>query len=393
MTTNELADICRYRTESVPIDPAMYISTESMLPNRTGIASTNSKPSQGKARLFRRGDTLISNIRPYFKKIWQATEDGCCSADVLVFVPMSCDPDYLYWLLSDNQFFDFMVATSKGTKMPRGDKTAIMHYEFVRMNIEEQSAVAQTLNPIRELINLNQRTNGYLLELLLAQSKGIYKRYEVNDEPLPSGWQWVEIGDVADPVCRGITPRYAEDTNQIILGQTCIRNNLVILENGRSHQPRRITDKWLRYGDLLINSTGVGSLGRTAQVWFEPENLVVDSHITIVRSIDPSLSLYLGFWAFAHERYIESLHVGSTGQTELPRDHVKAIRIVLPDDKTLRKFNSIAQPATEIIVANQRESKRLETLRDTLLPRLISGEIDVSEIELPTQPNNHLSAC
>lgn len=232
--------------------------------------------------------------------------------------------------------------------------------------------------------------NDYLLELLLAQSKSIYKRYEVNDEPLPSGWRWVEVGEVADPVCRGIAPKYADDTDQIILGQTCIRNNLVILENGRTHQPRRITEKWLRYGDLLINSTGVGSLGRTAQVWFEPENLVVDSHITIVRSIDPALSLYLGFWAFAHERYIESLHVGSTGQTELPRDHVKTIRIVLPDDETLREFNSIAQPATESIVANQRESKRLEALRDTLLPRLMSGEIDVSEVELSTQPNNHL---
>lgn len=259
-------------------------------------------------------------------------------------------------------------------------------------DIETQKKVVRLLDSIQSTIKLNQQTNDYLLELLMAQSKGIYRRYEASGDPLPNGWRWVELGEVTDLISRGITPKYADDSDQLILGQTCVRNNLVLIENGRKHQPRRVTEKWLRYGDLLINSTGVGSLGRTAQIWFEPENLVVDSHITIVRATDPALTFYLGFWAFAHERYIESLHVGSTGQTELPRDHVKAIRIVLPDDETLRRFNSVARPATECIVANQKESKRLAALRDALLPRLMSGEIDVSKVELLTQPNNHLSA-
>lgn len=147
---------------------------------------------------------------------------------------------------------------------------------------------------------------------------------------------------------------------------------------------RKITEKWLREGDLLINSTGVGSLGRTAQVWFKPEKLTVDSHITIVRTRKPEHALYLGFWAFAHERYVESLHTGSTEQTELPRDHVKAIRFVLPDAATLNWFNSIAGPVVKTMVANQDENKKLGTLRDALLPKLMSGEIDVSQIELPT---------
>lgn len=69
---------------------------------------------------------------------------------------------YLYWLLSGDSFFDYVVATSKGTKMPRGDKAAIMQYELVDMSIEDQCSIAMALNPIRELIELNQQTNDYL---------------------------------------------------------------------------------------------------------------------------------------------------------------------------------------------------------------------------------------
>lgn len=393
MSRIALSDICSYRTESGPIDPLTYISTESILPNRAGVTKASSIPTTGKAKLFRRGDTLVSNIRPYFKKIWQATEDGCCSADVLVFKPSACHADYLYWLLSSDAFFDYMVATSKGTKMPRGDKAAIMQYESVDMSIEDQRGIAMILNPIRGLIELNQQINDYLLELLKASAKNLYADYERNEDlELPEDWRWVEIDEIAEMVCRGITPKYNPDSDETVLGQTCVRNNLVLLENGRLHMPKKVTEKWLQKYDLLINSTGVGSLGRTAQVWFEPSKLVVDSHVTIVRCENAKHALYLGFWAFEHEKYIESLHTGSTGQTELPRDHVKAIRFVLPSEKELEQFNAIASPAVELIVANQQESKRLAELRDALLPKLMSGEIDVSKVDL-TQLNNHLSDC
>lgn len=162
MSKSELGSICRYRNESTDVDARDYISTESMLPNRAGITTPSAVPDSGKARLFCKGDTLISNIRPYFKKIWQADRDGCCSADVLVFEPTNCDSDYLYWLLSGDSFFDYVVATSKGTKMPRGDKQAIMHYEFEHFDIERQKTVSDILNPIRRLMSINQRANDYL---------------------------------------------------------------------------------------------------------------------------------------------------------------------------------------------------------------------------------------
>lgn len=383
MSTIELDSICRYRTESVPVDSLPYVTTESMLPNKAGIAAKASEPISGKARLFQKGDTLVSNIRPYFKKIWQADCDGCCSADVLVFEPSNCDADYLYLLLSNDVFFSYMVSTVKGTKMPRGDKSAIMHYTLEYMNADEQRAIAGVLNPIRELIATNQRANDYLAEYLKSYAKRLYREYERDEgADLPEGWHWTNIDEISEMVCRSITPKYNDESDELILGQTCIRNNLVLLENGRLHAPKKITEKWLKKHDLLVNSTGVGSLGRTAQVWFDPSKLVVDSHVTIVRAADQRHALYMGFWAFEHERYIESLHTGSTGQTELPRDHVQAIRLVLPSDVELEKLNAVAQPVVELIVANQEESKRLAELRDTLLPKLMSGEIDVSSVAI-----------
>ena len=297
------------------------------------------------------------------------------------------NPRFVYYLLQTIPWQGYTTASA----VPGVNRN---HVNLCPVKIPDratQDAIVEVLDSIVDKIALNNRLNDYLLDLLKSSAKNLYLKHEKNiQEKLPSGWRWVSIGEIADMVCRGIAPKYSLESDEIILGQTCIRNNLVLTENGRSHAPKKLTDKWLRKYDLLINSTGVGSLGRTAQVWFEPSKLVVDSHVTIVRATDKKNALYLGSWAFEHERYIESLHTGSTGQTELPRDRVKAIRVVLPDAGTLDEFNAIAEPSVKMIVANQEENKRLIEIRDTLLPKLMSGAIDVSKVDLTQLTNNHL---
>lgn len=157
---------------------------------------------------------------------------------------------------------------------------------------------------------------------------------------------------------------------------------MIDLSLARSHRPKAINDKWLRFGDLIINSTGDGTLGRAAQVWFQPHNLTVDSHVTIVRPAEDNMIFYIGLWGILHEKDIESLHTGSTGQTELPKDRVKALELLLPDKETLKRFNSLIAPMAATIVLNQEETNRLAALRDAILPKLMSGEIDVSGINL-----------
>ena len=300
------------------------------------------------------------------------------------------NPRFVYYLLQTIPWQGYTTASA----VPGVNRN---HVNLCPVKIPDratQDAIVEVLDSIVDKIALNNRLNDYLLDLLKSSAKNLYLKHEKNiQEKLPSGWRWVSIGEIADMVCRGIAPKYSLESDEIILGQTCIRNNLVLTENGRSHAPKKLTDKWLRKYDLLINSTGVGSLGRTAQVWFEPSKLVVDSHVTIVRATDKKNALYLGSWAFEHERYIESLHTGSTGQTELPRDRVKAIRVVLPDAGTLDEFNAIAEPSVKMIVANQEENKRLIEIRDTLLPKLMSGAIDVSKVDLTQLTNNPLADC
>ncbi len=167
--TKTLEAICSYRSEKASASlirtEDLYISTESISSNRGG-ASRASVPGKGKVARFRDGDTLVSNIRPYFKKIWQADCDGYCSNDVLVFQPAEdCNPDYLYWLLCGDDFFEYVMATSKGTKMPRGDKAAIMSYAIPSNSEMTQLQIASIMNPFRSKIATNAKLNGYLEEL------------------------------------------------------------------------------------------------------------------------------------------------------------------------------------------------------------------------------------
>lgn len=162
----KLESLCEYRKSKVNVDTLSddnYISTENMLPNRNGITRSSSLPKTSQTQEFKKSDILVSNIRPYFKKIWQANFDGGCSNDVLVFMANeNTDSDFLYYVLADDAFFSYAMATSKGTKMPRGDKSSIMQYKVPEYKIEEQRKIASVLRSIDEKIELNKKINNNL---------------------------------------------------------------------------------------------------------------------------------------------------------------------------------------------------------------------------------------
>lgn len=159
----KLEDICSFRqgkTDVGNLDEITYISTENMMPNKGGVTAASSLPTIAMTQEYRNNDVLISNIRPYFKKIWKAKFDGGCSNDVLVFVAKeNTDADFLYYILANDDFFIYSMATSKGTKMPRGDKKAIMQYSVPAFNLDTQKKIASVLRSIDEKIELNSRIN------------------------------------------------------------------------------------------------------------------------------------------------------------------------------------------------------------------------------------------
>ena len=163
----KLSDICGFRKGKVDVSNLTlktYISTENMLPNKGGITVASSLPTAQLTQEYKKGDVLVSNIRPYFKKIWRAKNDGGCSNDVLVFQGNSnIDGEFLYYVLANDNFFAYSMATSKGTKMPRGDKTSIMQYDVPKFEINIQKRIAGILRSLDEKIELNIAINNNLV--------------------------------------------------------------------------------------------------------------------------------------------------------------------------------------------------------------------------------------
>lgn len=197
--TSELSSLCSYAKGKVSVDTLSkrnYVSTENMMPNKGGIVDAGALPSAQYTQQYIKDDILVSNIRPYFKKIWMADDDGGCSNDVLVFrADRGCDSTFLYYILANDAFFNYASATSKGTKMPRGDKTAIMQYKVPRFNYETQLRIGKLLRSIDDRIAVNKKINDNLEQ----QAQAIYhERFEtVSPNDLPSDWRIVTLGEVA----------------------------------------------------------------------------------------------------------------------------------------------------------------------------------------------------
>ncbi len=165
-TKTEIMQLCSLVSEKVPCNEAVlntYVSTESLLSDKRGRQRASSLPRTGKVTIYRSSDVLISNIRPYFKKIWFADCDGTCSGDVLVF--RAKNPllaPYLYSILHADSFFEFVMKGAKGTKMPRGDKRQMLTYQAA--SSPRQDTIAST-TILTEQIAINDRENDKLTAL------------------------------------------------------------------------------------------------------------------------------------------------------------------------------------------------------------------------------------
>ena len=171
-----ISDICRYSKDKVNIEDLTldtYYSTENMQPNRQGAVQATALPTIKQTTACQKGDVLVSNIRPYFKKILYCFSECGCSTDVLCFVPNITEfSAYLYCTLYSDKFFDYMVAGAKGTKMPRGDKQQIMMYPICIPSTEYISKFNQAISPMLETVYNNRnevKELAYLRDTLLPK--------------------------------------------------------------------------------------------------------------------------------------------------------------------------------------------------------------------------------
>lgn len=186
-------------------------------------------------------------------------------------------------------------------------------------------------------------------------------------------WDKVSLNKVCEFISRGISPAYTEEDGVTVINQKCIRDNRINLELARLTNPnkKKITEqKYLKEFDILVNSTGVGTLGRVAQVKKLEVPMTVDSHVTIVRPNTNISAEFLGYNLFMQQRNIEHLAKGSTGQTELSRiDLGEKIEILLPPLEVQKAIANIFASLDEKIELNNQMNKTLEEMAQALFKR------------------------
>jgi type I restriction enzyme S subunit len=198
------------------------------------------------------------------------------------------------------------------------------------------------------------------------------------------------IGNISCFLSRGISPKYDDKSNDLVINQKCIRDGKLNLSLARKHSKNVPPEKMARFGDVLINSTGVGTLGRVAQVYQELKSYTVDSHVSIVRP-DNNVSIdYFGISLMNLQSHFEGMGAGSTGQTELSRQRIDNTRLLLPPRNVQDHFSEVVGPMRYYTILMLNKNENLRKTRDLLLPKLISGEIDISDIniEVPQDDTN-----
>lgn len=201
------------------------------------------------------------------------------------------DDFYYYWFTSRNGQHSLQSIVT-GSAQPKFNKTNFKELLVPVPPLDVQEKIAEYLCDIDKKIELNKNINENLLQQALAIYKAWFCDYVLSDGVLPESWHITTIDALSSLVTRGIAPKYDDSSNQIVLNQKCIRDHTIDVSLARRHLPKKINEKWISKGDLLINSTGTGTLGRVAQVWFDANNMTVDSHVTIVRPKAPIFQSY-----------------------------------------------------------------------------------------------------
>ena len=373
---SDYADYSKAKISIAEIDTKCYFSTENMLPNKGGVTEAAGLPTQDNVTKVLPENVLVSNIRPYFKKIYFANELAGASNDVLCFVAKNgCLPRYLYYLLSSDSFFDYMMAGAKGTKMPRGDKGQIMNFPVWVPAQNEQSRIVSVLSALDEKIENISKINHNLEEQLYALYASNYDNLSGKKVPLKE--------------CCSFQEGYVNPT----------QTNPEYFDG---------SVKWLRAVDInesfiistsrTLTEQGFASAGKSALL-FPKDSIAISKSGTIGRlgivadnmcgnraviNIVPKQKKWLAFiYCYLKSRQAEfsDLAVGSV-QKNLYVSILEPLEIFSPADSVLNDFHFSAQTILEKMKNNCFEMQSLAQLRDALLPKLMSGEIDVSEVEV-----------
>ena len=377
------------------IQKTQYISTENMLINCGGIQISQGLPTGlEKLNHFLVGDTLFSNIRTYFRKVWRAKFEGGASSDVLIFRPQNkhkLDPTFLYYVASSPAFIAYTDRTSKGAKMPRGDKEAIGKYEFLLPSIFEQHKISLLLKALDDRIELFRETNKTLEEIAQA----LFKSWFVDFDLVRAKQEGERYASMDDET----TALFPDSLEKCDLGEkpkgwkTELLGNLVVPKRGQT-----ITKAKCKEGNVPVVAGGLDP------AYFHNQSNVLGPVITISASganagfvrlyqeniwasdcsyISNKQSTSVFYWYLLLKDAQEKIYLMQQGAAQphiYPSDLMR-LNVFYPNNiEIIRRFNDVVTPLFERIGLASKEIYTLANLRDTLVPRLIAGQIKLPDV-------------
>ena len=377
MKYRKLSELCEYTSDKILVSILSrqnYISTENMLQNRGGICDAETLPSTFKVSSFVEDDILISNIRPYFKKIWRAKFCGGCSNDILVMrAKQNCNPIFLYYILSGDSFFSYATHTSKGTKMPRGDKKAIMNYQVPDLSYQAQKIIGEFLNVFDRKIELNNKLNDNLQQQAFALFEQLLLTADDGE---------CSVADIAH-----LNPKRALAKNQ---EAKCIEMSQLSTSGAfPSGWEKRPFNGGMRFsnGDtLLARITPCLENGKAAFIDFlDTSEVAFGSTEYIVLApkgeFPPEFLYCLARYPVFSDYAVKNMN-GSSGRQRVSAETIGQFKLPRPSTNELKRFGNVVSSLFLKMRFNSLENMRLSSLRDSLLPKLMSGELDVSELDI-----------
>lgn len=389
-----LSDVGSFSDERISIGHVTvdnYISTENMVPNKGGVIQASSLPDAKKLSKYNPGDILLSNIRPYFKKIWFADCIGGCSNDVLVFHPnKDIDAKFLYYVLSDNNFFNYATLTSKGTKMPRGTKRAILKYWIPNLSLATQQKIASLLSAYDSQIENNQKR----IKLLEQMAENLYKEWFVRfrfpgyenaefEGGVPKGWKIEKLSDVFNfqegPGIRNW--QYVDEDGVKFINIRCIKNGDVKLESASMISKEEAYGKYkhflLRENDIVMSCSG--TLGRSAII--RKEHLPLCLNTSVIRFWpkiqEEDFSFLYGYLHSTDFINKQSEMASGAAQVNFGPMHLKLMKLLVPTKKVRIEYHKVLLPIIQLTLILKKEIDTLSIQRDLLLPRLMSGKLSI----------------
>lgn len=316
--------------------------------------------------------------------------------------PEQLDINFVYYLFQTKSVREQIRLTSTGSKVKHTSPERIYSVNAALPKIKEQRRIAAVLSALDAKIDCNNR----IIAELEAMAKTLYGYWfvqfdfpDANGKPyksssgkmvydttlkreIPEGWGVDRLGNLTSLIRRGLSPNYVEIGGMLVLNQKCIRDQRVSFLEAKRHAIvlEAENERLLRPFDVLINSTGVGTLGRIAFIKrLSEEKTTVDSHVTIVRPDTKKIHPEYLAWTVLHfQPVIESAANGSTGQIELNKTFIEDLNVVVPSSTLQEQFSKFVNPLVKALAAREKETEQIIQLRDWLLPLLMNGQITVA---------------